>query len=119
MDAGHQKDGNVVWLNMSRAFAMAVHRPAIGNDHTSVFGTTALTRTASFPDHPTIAETGLPNYTSLGSFGLFAPAAPPPATVDRSVRTSVRSCERPTSRSDWPSRLPSQRRARPKRSPCK
>ena len=46
-----------------------------------VIGTTGKTRSALFPEYPTIAETGLPGYSSLGSFGLFAPAATSPAIV--------------------------------------
>jgi tripartite-type tricarboxylate transporter receptor subunit TctC len=42
-----------------------------------VIGTTGATRSPLFPDMPTIAETGLPGYESLGWFGLFAPANTP------------------------------------------
>ncbi|MCC6775131.1 MAG: tripartite tricarboxylate transporter substrate binding protein [Hyphomicrobiales bacterium] len=42
-----------------------------------VIGITGAARSALFPDFPTIAETGLPGYQSLGWFGLFAPAATP------------------------------------------
>jgi tripartite-type tricarboxylate transporter receptor subunit TctC len=38
-----------------------------------VIGTTGSARSALFPDYPTVAETGLPGYSSLGWFGLFAP----------------------------------------------
>jgi len=40
-------------------------------------GTTGAMRSALFRDFPTIAETGLPAYQSLGWFGLFAPAGAP------------------------------------------
>ena len=46
-----------------------------------MIGTTGTARSALFPDFPTIADTGLPNYQSLGWFGLFAPARTPPAIV--------------------------------------
>jgi tripartite-type tricarboxylate transporter receptor subunit TctC len=46
-------------------------------------GTTGPVRSALFPDFPTIAETGLPNYSSLGWFGLFAPPATPSAVVTK------------------------------------
>src|SRR5262245_53064676 len=39
-----------------------------------VIGTTGSARSALFPDFPTVAESGLPGYSSLGWFGLFAPA---------------------------------------------
>ena len=40
-------------------------------------GVTGAARSALFPDFPTIAETGLAGYQSLGWFGLFAPAGTP------------------------------------------
>ena len=46
-----------------------------------MIGTTGASRSAMFPDFPTIADTGLPNYQSLGWFGLFAPAKTPSAIV--------------------------------------
>jgi len=42
-----------------------------------VLGTTGAARSTLFPDYPTIAETGLRGYASLGWFGLFAPAQTP------------------------------------------
>jgi tripartite-type tricarboxylate transporter receptor subunit TctC len=42
-----------------------------------VIGTTGAARSLLFPDFPTVAETGLSDYQSLGWFGLFAPAATP------------------------------------------
>ena len=51
--------------------------PHIAAGTLRVIGTTGATRTALFPDFPTIAETGLPDYQSLGWFGLFAPAGTP------------------------------------------
>jgi tripartite-type tricarboxylate transporter receptor subunit TctC len=48
-----------------------------------MIGTTGAGRSALFPDFPTIAETGLPNYSSLGWFGLFAAAGTPPAIVSK------------------------------------
>jgi len=48
-----------------------------------MIGTTGAERSALFPDFPTIAETGLAGYSSLGWFGLFAPAATPRPIVDK------------------------------------
>lgn len=48
-----------------------------------VIGTTGDKRTALFPDYPTAAESGLPGYSSIGWFGLFAPAKTPPAIVEK------------------------------------
>jgi tripartite-type tricarboxylate transporter receptor subunit TctC len=51
--------------------------PHIGAGTLRVIGTTGSARSALFPDFPTVAETGLPGYQSLGWFGLFAPAGTP------------------------------------------
>ncbi len=48
-----------------------------------MIGTTGAERSALFPKFPTIAATGLPNYASLGWFGLFAPAKTPAAIVSK------------------------------------
>jgi tripartite-type tricarboxylate transporter receptor subunit TctC len=48
-----------------------------------VIGTTGSARSALFSDFPTIAETGLSGYQSVGWFGLFAPAASPREIVAR------------------------------------
>lgn len=42
-----------------------------------MIGTTGSERSKLFPDYPTIADTGLPGYQSLGWFGLYAPAKTP------------------------------------------
>jgi tripartite-type tricarboxylate transporter receptor subunit TctC len=46
-----------------------------------MIGITGAERSKLFPEFPTIAETGLPNYSSLGWFGLFAPAKTPAEIV--------------------------------------
>jgi tripartite-type tricarboxylate transporter receptor subunit TctC len=51
--------------------------PHIAADTLRVIGTTGSTRSALFPDFPTVAESGLPGYSSLGWFGLFAPPNTP------------------------------------------
>ncbi len=51
--------------------------PHIAAGTLRVIGTTGAARSALFPDFPTVAETGLPGYQSLGWFGLFAPAGCP------------------------------------------
>jgi tripartite-type tricarboxylate transporter receptor subunit TctC len=51
--------------------------PHIAAGTLRVIGTTGSARSALFPDFPTVAESGLPGYSSLGWFGLFAPAATP------------------------------------------
>ena len=51
--------------------------PHIAAGTLRVIGTTGSARSALFPDFATVAETGLPGYSSLGWFGLFAPANTP------------------------------------------
>jgi tripartite-type tricarboxylate transporter receptor subunit TctC len=51
--------------------------PHIAAEKLRVIGTTGAARSALFPDYPTIAESGLPSYNSLGWFGLFAPVSTP------------------------------------------
>jgi tripartite-type tricarboxylate transporter receptor subunit TctC len=51
--------------------------PHIAAGTLRVIGTTGAARSALFPEFPTIAETGLPDYQSLGWFGLFGPAGTP------------------------------------------
>ena len=48
-----------------------------------VIGTTGAARSALFPDFPTVAETGLADYASLGWFGMFAPAGTPREIVEK------------------------------------
>jgi tripartite-type tricarboxylate transporter receptor subunit TctC len=48
-----------------------------------MIGTTGAAPSALFPEFPTIAATGLPNYSSVGWFGLFAPAKTPAAIVSK------------------------------------
>ena len=79
-----------------------------------MIGTTGAERSALFPDFPTIAATGLPNYQSLGWFGLFAPAKTPARDREQGLsrhRQGARA--RPTPRSGWPRRAPSRRRIAP------
>ncbi len=44
-------------------------------------GTTGKERSKFYPDIPTIAESGLPGYESVGWFGLLAPGKTPPEIV--------------------------------------
>lgn len=60
--------------------ALAV-MPSIAAGKLRAIGTTGDSRSALFPDMPAIAESGLPHYSALGSFGIFAPSATPPTTV--------------------------------------
>jgi tripartite-type tricarboxylate transporter receptor subunit TctC len=57
--------------------------PHIASGALRMIGTTGAKRSALFPDYPTIAESGLPKYDSLGWFGLFAPGTTPAPVVER------------------------------------
>ncbi|MCC7485494.1 MAG: tripartite tricarboxylate transporter substrate binding protein [Burkholderiales bacterium] len=46
-----------------------------------VLGISSPKRTAALPDIPTIAESGLPGFDLVNWYGVFAPAATPPAIV--------------------------------------
>ena len=57
-------------------------------------GQTATTRSAAASDIPTIAEAALPGYECAISYGIFLPAAAPPALDARlhdAVETTIRS----------------------------
>jgi tripartite-type tricarboxylate transporter receptor subunit TctC len=66
--------GGRIDLMLSPALTVTPH---IAAGTLRVIGTTGSARSALFPDFPTVAESGLPGYSSLGWFGLFAPAATP------------------------------------------
>ncbi|HEV7372156.1 tripartite tricarboxylate transporter substrate binding protein [Arenibaculum sp.] len=56
---------------------------------------TTLRRSASIPDLPTIAESGLPEFQSRGWIGLVAPAETPAAIVDLLNRRTVEILRKP------------------------
>jgi tripartite-type tricarboxylate transporter receptor subunit TctC len=74
-------------INLMFAPALTV-TPHVAAGTLRVIGTTGAARSALFPDFPTVAETGLPNYASLGWFGMFAPAGTPREIVQK-VSTDV------------------------------
>ena len=43
--------------------------------------------------NPTLAESGLPGFEISSWFGLFAPAATPPAVIDRLYRETARALQ--------------------------
>ena len=60
--------------------------PHIAAGTLRVVGTTGSALSALFPEYPTVAESGLAGYESLGWFGLFAPAATDHAVVAKIAR---------------------------------
>jgi tripartite-type tricarboxylate transporter receptor subunit TctC len=69
-------------INMMFSPAVVV-TPHIAAGTLRVIGTTGSTRSALFPDFPTVAEGGLPGYQSLGWFGLFAPPGTPREVLNK------------------------------------
>lgn len=60
--------------------------PVIGNVQAGMLRAIAITstrRAAVLPNVPTVAESGLPGYEAVLSYGLLAPAGTPPAIVAR------------------------------------
>jgi tripartite-type tricarboxylate transporter receptor subunit TctC len=72
--------GGRIQLIFAPAVTVTAH---IASGALRMIGTTGAARSSLFPGYPTIAETGMPKYDSLGWFGLFAPASTPPALVER------------------------------------
>jgi tripartite-type tricarboxylate transporter receptor subunit TctC len=55
--------------------------PHVREGRLKALALTGAKRSASLPDLPTVAESGLPGYEAVGWFGLLAPAATPRPTV--------------------------------------
>jgi tripartite-type tricarboxylate transporter receptor subunit TctC len=72
--AGHVQ---VMFDNVSSAI------PNVKAGKLKALGLASLQRYASLPDLPTIAEQGVPGYTTTIWLGIFAPAKTPPAVLQR------------------------------------
>lgn len=57
--------------------------PFLKNEQIKAIAVTTAKRSPTFPDLPTIAESGVPGYTAAAWYGLFAPAGTPPAIVEK------------------------------------
>ncbi len=57
--------------------------PLLKSGRVKPVGVLSRERSALAPEIPTLAETGVPGYESIGWFGLLAPAGTPPAIVAR------------------------------------
>jgi tripartite-type tricarboxylate transporter receptor subunit TctC len=58
-----------------------VSRAAIEGKLTRALAATSLKRSAAFPDLPTVAESGLPGYDAVLTYGIVAPAGTPQPIV--------------------------------------
>ena len=56
--------------------------PHVQAGSTRLLGVTSPTRWPALPDHPTIAEAGVPGFDTMVWFGLFAPAATPKPIIE-------------------------------------
>jgi tripartite-type tricarboxylate transporter receptor subunit TctC len=72
--------GNRVELYFS---TIAVISPHVESGRIKAFAITSKERSSSFPDVPTVAESGLPGYEAENWYALLAPAGTPPAIVNR------------------------------------
>jgi len=57
--------------------------PHVKSGRLRALAVTSAERFAVLPDLPTVAESGVPGYSAVGWFGLFAPAGTPRALVAR------------------------------------
>lgn len=73
------RGGSVDLMSVSVSLAL----PAARAGEVKMLGVGSDKRLAQAPDIPTIAESGLPGYQAVTWFGLFGPAALPPALVAR------------------------------------
>ena len=75
--------------------------PYIRSGKLRALGTTGKTRSASLPDVPTIAESGVPNFEVQVLLGLMAPAGTPKAVVDRLNAEINQIIQRPDVKETW------------------
>jgi tripartite-type tricarboxylate transporter receptor subunit TctC len=61
--------------------------PQIESGKLLALAQTGAKRSEALPNMPTVAESGLPAYSAVGWFGLFAPANTPKATVQKMNQT--------------------------------
>lgn len=63
--------------------AVATTLPHIKSKRLKALGVSTLKRIDALPDLPTVAESGVPGYESISSYGLIAPKGLPKPIVDR------------------------------------
>jgi tripartite-type tricarboxylate transporter receptor subunit TctC len=78
--------------------SVATILPYVTSGNMRTLGVASLTRSPLAPEIPTIAEQGVPGFTSQGSFGLFGPANLPASIRDKIVRDITEVLERPAIR---------------------
>jgi tripartite-type tricarboxylate transporter receptor subunit TctC len=73
-------------------------KPHIQAERVRPLGVTTATRSTTYPDLPTIAESGLPGFEAVSMHGIFVPARTPDGIVARLNQEIVRVLQRPESR---------------------
>jgi len=63
--------------------------PQIESGKLLALAQTGVKRSEALPNFPTVAEAGLPGYSAVGWFGLFAPANTPKMTVQKINQTAM------------------------------
>jgi tripartite-type tricarboxylate transporter receptor subunit TctC len=69
--------------------------PHVQGGRLKAFAVTSARRSATLPDLPTAAQSGLPGYEAIGWFGLLAPAATPKALVAKLSDDSRKALDEP------------------------
>ncbi len=69
--------------------------PHIKGGRMRALAITGTARSPQFPDIPTFAEVGYPDYTNSYWFGLMAPAGTPPAVIDKLHAEIVKALAKP------------------------
>ena len=77
-----------------------VQLPQVKGGRLRALAVTSASRLPMLPDVPTLAEAGAPGYEFVGWVGIAAPAATPPAIVDRLYR-AIAAVESTAEARDW------------------
>jgi len=72
--------------------------PHVKSGRTRPLAVTSARRAATFPDLPTVAESGLPGYEAGNWFALFAPAGTPSPIIDRAAQAVAKATAAPAFR---------------------
>ncbi len=69
--------------------------PHVKSGRLRALAVTSAKRSALAPDLPTLAESGLPGFSSVTWFGVYLPAGTPPALVDRVHKAFTKAVQSP------------------------
>lgn len=81
--------------------ALGSAAPHIRSGKLRAIAVTSAKRSASFPEIPTAAESGLPGFEITSWYGLWVPAGTPPAVAQRLHALVVKAFEEPEVRELW------------------